>query len=74
MSRFDRPFKKQYELISTRFSPTRGDISVIYDKNNEFYLIGIGLTLDNVQDGGPYGSREAYTREDALNEMRRLID
>jgi len=74
MSRFDRPFKNPYELVSTRFSPTRGDVAVIYDKNSEIYLVGIGLTLDNVQEGGPYGSREAYTREDAMNEMYNLID
>ena len=73
MSKFDRSFKKQYVVISTRISDVRGPVTVLYDKNNEFYLVGIGLTLDNVKEGGPYGVRRCYTKEDAMNEMSSLM-
>jgi len=74
MSRFDRALKDPYELITTRFSQTRGSIGIIYNKNTEIYLVGIGLTLENVKEGGPYGVRESRTREDALNEMYNFLD
>lgn len=74
MSKFDRAFKQPYELVSTRYSQTRGDISIYRDRNREVYIVGINLTLENIKEGGEYGVREFITRDDAYNYAMSLAD
>jgi len=74
MGMYDRAFKQPYEVIATRYTQERGDVSIIYDKNTEVYFIGIGINLDNIKYGGEFGVREAVTEEDAYNELYSLTD
>ena len=72
--RFDKAFKQPYEMVTTRFSQLRGNCSIIYDKNKEKYYIGVGINLNNIKDGGPYGVKETSTKDDAYIELDYFIE
>lgn len=74
MGRFDNSFKQPYEIITTRMSMERGSVSIIYDRNREEYLIGFGLTIENANEGGPYGCRTVFDEEDAYSELICMIE
>lgn len=74
MGKFDKEHKQPYEMITTRVSMERGKISIIYDKNREEYLIGQGLTIENAHEGGPYGCRTVFDKEDAYSELIDMVE
>lgn len=65
---------KQPYLVRAERSSTRGAIVIIEDRNAEEYLVGIGLTVENANIGGPYGCRTFYDYEDAQAELTQMCD
>ena len=74
MGRFDNSFKQPYELVTTRVSMTRGVCSIIYDRNREEYLVGKGITVENAHEGGPYGCRTVFDKDDAYSELIEMVE
>ena len=74
MGRFDKAFKQPYELVATRLHSRGNAVNIYFNKNTERYIVGIDVTLDNINIGGNFGVREFSTKEDAYNELDNLVN
>ena len=62
------PRKQPYELLAMR-ATARGMVAVIHDRDENIYYVGVGLTIGNLKEGGPYGCRTYYDKEEALEQI-----
>ncbi len=70
----ENQYKQPYIVRAERTSMRRGKVVILEDRNKEEYLIGIGLTVDNANTGGPYGCRTVFDLEDAYTELTSMCD
>lgn len=69
MGQFDRPRKNCFEEIATRVADDGRMVTIIKDIDEGVYWVGYDLTLDNLNEGGPYGCYTKYDEEDARAQM-----
>jgi len=73
MSEYNRPRKNPYDIIAVRATMDGRTVRIIHDYDEDIYWVGINLTLENLHEGGPYGCRTCYDKEDARAEMEDMI-
>ena len=74
MSKHDKPLKQPYNIIAAKYCNIRGLVSIIYDQNSEEYYTGIGITIDNISTGGPYGVITSVDEQSAYDVLYRYLD
>jgi len=62
------PRKKPFELKQHKLNSSGLMVAVIEDIDTGVFYIGVGLTVDNVNEGGPWGCRTYYDEDEAMDD------
>ncbi len=69
----ENPSKNPFVIVAVRAAYDGRTIRVIQDVDEGVFWVGYDLTLENLNEGGPYGCNTFYDLNDAKNEMEDLV-
>lgn len=65
--------KQPYRKGSSRVNMSTGHVyTIIIDDDEQIFYVGRGLTIENLNEGGPYGCYTFYDREEAADKLSEL--
>jgi len=66
--------KQPYEAISQRFCMATGKmVNIIHDRDEDIWYVGTGLTIENLNEGGPFGCHTFYCVDDASDKQMQMV-